>query len=77
LKIESFLASSNLSNFYTVSSTATGSDNITAVASFEAKRYPFFGVQFHPEKNMYEWKFDSIPHTPQAIKVIIFLSTIN
>ena len=23
---------------------------------FSAKDYPFFGVQFHPEKNLFEWK---------------------
>jgi gamma-glutamyl hydrolase len=22
----------------------------------EAKDYPFYGVQFHPEKNLFEWK---------------------
>lgn len=68
--MESFTSSTSLRDFYTISSTATGLDNITAVASLEAKRYPFSGVQFHPEKNMYEWKYASIPKTPHAIKVI-------
>lgn len=32
-------------------------------------RYPFYGVQFHPEKNIYEWiKNRNISHTANAIK---------
>lgn len=31
--------------------------------------YPFYGVQFHPEKNLYEWVRDhNISHTANAIK---------
>ena len=35
----------------------------------EAKNYPFWGVQFHPEKNPYEWtqKYKEIPHSKHAI----------
>lgn len=33
-------------------------------------RYPFYGVQFHPEKNLYEWvRNHNIPHTDAAITV--------
>jgi len=40
------------------------------VSSFEHKQYPIYGVQFHPEKNAYEWKVTSkIPHTAKAISV--------
>lgn len=32
-------------------------------------RYPFYGVQFHPEKNLYEWIINrNISHTTNAIK---------
>lgn len=31
-------------------------------------RYPFFGVQFHPEKSLYEWiRNRNISHTDNAI----------
>lgn len=31
---------------------------------------PFYGVQFHPEVNIFEWsKKRKYPHTPNAIKV--------
>lgn len=33
------------------------------ISSIEDKNYPFYGVQFHPEKNAYEWvKRKNIPH---------------
>ena len=64
------MASPNLRNFYTITTTATSADNVTSIASFEAKRYPFYGLQFHPEKNIYEWNQPSIPKTAQAIQVI-------
>ncbi|KDR20014.1 Gamma-glutamyl hydrolase [Zootermopsis nevadensis] len=39
------------------------------ISSFEHKKYPFYGVQFHPEKNAFEWKIESIPHSADAILV--------
>lgn len=43
--------------------------NVTYVSAVEGKQYPFFGVQFHPEKNIYEWTTkENIPHSPEAIE---------
>jgi anthranilate/para-aminobenzoate synthase component II len=39
------------------------------ISSTEHKVYPFYGVQFHPEKNAFEWKIKSIPHSADAIMV--------
>lgn len=37
--------------------------------------YPFYGLQFHPEKNLYEWKRSlNIPHTANAIKAAQYFS---
>jgi hypothetical protein len=35
------------------------------VSTLEARDYPFFASQFHPEKNMFEWSptHPSIPHS--------------
>ena len=40
----------------------------------EAKNYPIWGTQYHPEKNPYEWttKYKNIPHSRDAIKVANF-----
>lgn len=40
------------------------------VSSFEAKHYPVYAVQWHPEKNAFEWAPQlHIPHTQQAVEV--------
>lgn len=39
------------------------------ISSIEHRDYPFYGVQFHPEKNLYEWvRNKNISHTSSAIK---------
>ncbi|KAK9501321.1 hypothetical protein O3M35_012057 [Rhynocoris fuscipes] len=39
------------------------------VSSMQAYKYPFVGVQFHPEKVEYEWSItQNNPHYPDAIK---------
>jgi anthranilate/para-aminobenzoate synthase component II len=45
----------------------TSYKDIEFVSSIEHKVYPFFGVQFHPEKNAFEWKIESIPHSADAV----------
>ncbi|GAB1869985.1 folate gamma-glutamyl hydrolase [Camponotus japonicus] len=40
------------------------------ISTLEHKRYPFYGLQFHPEKNLYEWVIGKkIPHGRNAILV--------
>ncbi|CAL4064647.1 unnamed protein product [Meganyctiphanes norvegica] len=39
------------------------------ISTVEHKRFPIWGTQWHPEKNQYEWKYSSIPHFPEAIRV--------
>jgi gamma-glutamyl hydrolase len=38
------------------------------ISTIEHRHYPFYGVQFHPEKNLYEWvRNKNISHTANAI----------
>jgi gamma-glutamyl hydrolase len=41
------------------------------VSTMEARDYPFYGTQWHPEKNNFEWSqnadYSNIPHSPNAI----------
>ncbi|XP_054002149.1 gamma-glutamyl hydrolase A-like [Hylaeus anthracinus] len=40
------------------------------ISSLESVEYPFYGLQFHPEKNLYEWVIGkSIPHSENAIQI--------
>lgn len=44
-------------------------EGITFISTLEHTTYPFYGVQFHPEKNLYEWKTGkNIPHGSDATR---------
>lgn len=38
------------------------------MSTLEAKNYPFFATQYHPEKNPYEWRIPA-PRTYNAILI--------
>lgn len=47
----------------------------------EAKDYPFYGVQWHPEKNVWElgmspdgMPYEAIPHTVEAIDTTLYMA---
>jgi gamma-glutamyl hydrolase len=44
------------------------------VSAIKYKHYPFYGVQFHPEKPNFEWLDDTIPHNELAINASTQLS---
>lgn len=43
--------------------------NVEFVSSIEHVKYPFYGVQFHPEKPIYEFVSTLVPHTTDSIRV--------
>ncbi|XP_060921080.1 gamma-glutamyl hydrolase [Labrus mixtus] len=60
-----------LNNFYKVLSTNTDG-RVEFVSTMEAYDYPIYGVQWHPEKNAFEWRKPYIPHSPSAIKTTFY-----
>jgi gamma-glutamyl hydrolase len=44
------------------------------VSAIKYKHYPFYGVQFHPEKPNFEWLDPTIPHNELAINASTQLS---
>jgi len=60
-----------LDEFWTPLSVNHDSEGLEFISSIEAKNYPFYGTQFHPEKNTFEWTehYPNIPHTRGAVKV--------
>jgi gamma-glutamyl hydrolase len=44
-------------------------NDLEFVSTIEHRNYPFYGVQFHPEKNLYEWvRNKNISHTSHAVE---------
>ena len=56
IKINTFTQNQLLRKFWNLIGTSTSPYNEEFVAIMESKEYPIFAVQFHPEKNLYEWK---------------------
>ena len=54
-----------MDTFWDILSVNKDVNGLEFVSTMEAKNYPIFGTQFHPEKNAYEWapKYPGIPHT--------------
>ncbi|DBA04646.1 TPA: hypothetical protein N0F65_012229 [Lagenidium giganteum] len=71
---EHFAKTQKLTDFYTVLSTNVDRNNREFISTIEAKKYPIFAVQFHPEKNNFEYgeyddgtPYEVIDHSYEAI----------
>jgi gamma-glutamyl hydrolase len=62
--------SSTLSTFYQKLSTNKDRKGTEFISSIEAKDYPIYGVQWHPEKNNFNWNPNyTINHNANAVRV--------
>ena len=57
ISVEKFYANSDLSSENEILATAKSQNGEQFVAIIQSKIYPFFGMQFHPEKNSWEKRF--------------------
>ncbi|XP_006012487.1 gamma-glutamyl hydrolase [Latimeria chalumnae] len=74
LSVETFRKNEKLHKFYKILTTNTDG-KIEFISSMEAYRYPVYAVQWHPEKNPFEWIVKrGMVHTPQAIKVSFYMA---
>jgi len=67
-----------LGNFWKPLSYNFDSNKLKYISTIEAKKYPFVGVQFHPEKNIFEWATNTvgnIPHNKHAVSIALYFST--
>jgi gamma-glutamyl hydrolase len=78
---EHFRQTSALTSFYSLLSTNKDRKGVDFVSTIEAFKYPIFGVQWHPEKNPFEWAvtaegvpYEAIDHSPDAIKVAQYMA---
>lgn len=67
---ENFAKFQALSNFWDVLSTNKDWNGLEFISLMEAKHYPMWASQYHPEKNAFEWtrKYPDIPHFKDAIR---------
>jgi len=67
------LERANLKDFYKPLAYSQDQTGLKFISIFEAIQYPFFGVQFHPEKPAFEFTsgkgHHNVPHSRQSIEV--------
>ncbi|XP_073122755.1 gamma-glutamyl hydrolase 2-like isoform X2 [Henckelia pumila] len=64
-----FLKNKNLSGFFKILTTSVDQDSKVYVSTVQASKYPVTAVQWHPEKNAFEWGLSMTPHSEAAIQV--------
>lgn len=70
LTIQTFQENEKLNSFFTILSTNIADNGAHFVSTFEAKRYPIYGVQWHPEVNRFMWNSQkNFPHSYHAVQL--------
>jgi len=68
-------SNARLSALYNVLSNNVDRNGREFVSTVEAKKYPFYGLQWHPEKNPWEWTVaENIPHSAIAVEATLYTS---
>ncbi|GLJ11693.1 hypothetical protein SUGI_0174780 [Cryptomeria japonica] len=58
-----------LSSFFKILTTSYDKNNKTYVSTVQAYKYPVTALQWHPEKNTFEWEITTTPHSADAVQV--------
>ncbi|CAI5496446.1 unnamed protein product [Closterium sp. Naga37s-1] len=62
-----FLSSKRLREFFRILTTSVDRNGTEYVTTIEARNYPIYGTQWHPEKTAFEWGLPHIPHSAHAV----------
>ena len=72
---QAFTSDPNLSRDFRIISTNRDTAGQEFVSTMEGRELPYFGIQWHSEKNSFEWNIDEhISHDPDAIAVMHHIS---
>ncbi|XP_028414897.1 gamma-glutamyl hydrolase-like [Dendronephthya gigantea] len=73
--IKLFQESKELKDFYRVLTTNIDRRGVEFVSTMEARKYPFYSTQWHPEKPAFEWASEkAIPHFQESIELSQYFS---
>lgn len=73
--VQNFQENQKLHSFFSILSTNVAENGAHFVSTIEGKRYPFFGVQWHPEVNRFQWDRKlNFPHSAHAVQLSSLLA---
>ncbi|KAL3682652.1 hypothetical protein R1sor_000674 [Riccia sorocarpa] len=58
-----------LDEFFEVLAVTPDTNGDLFISAMQGRKYPVTAVMFHPEKNIFEWTYDAIPHSSEAIQI--------
>ncbi|KAG7526398.1 gamma-glutamyl hydrolase-like [Solea senegalensis] len=73
LALSTFNSNEKLKKFYKVLTTNKDGE-VEFVSTMEAYDYPIYAIQWHPEKNAFEWTKPAIAHCPSAVKTTFHIA---
>jgi len=71
---ELWKSTKSLDDFFEILTVTPDRNGKLYVSTVEARKYPILAVQWHPEKNAFEWGLNNIPHSPDAIKLTQYVA---
>ncbi|XP_046846038.1 gamma-glutamyl hydrolase-like [Xenia sp. Carnegie-2017] len=75
LPVELFQNTANFSTFFRIVTSNVNMYGEEFISTMEAKVYPFYSMQWHPEKFQFEWNSDEyVPHSSAAIQLSQYIS---
>ncbi|XP_068167466.1 gamma-glutamyl hydrolase [Antennarius striatus] len=75
ITVENFWQNEKLHNFFSILSTNIAENRAHFVSTIEGKKYPFYGTQWHPEVNRFQWGIRwSYPHSSHAVQLSSLLA---
>ena len=73
--VSKFKENENIRNFFRILSTNNDRNGEEFVSTMEGIKYPMYGIQWHAEKNTFEWTLnENIPHQEMSIKLTQYMS---
>ncbi|KAG5840492.1 hypothetical protein ANANG_G00189390 [Anguilla anguilla] len=70
-----FRGNEKLETFFSILSTNVAENGAEFVSTMEGRKYPFYGVQWHPEVNRFQWDPKlQFPHSKNAVRVSSLLA---
>uniref|UniRef100_A0AAQ6A4M4 folate gamma-glutamyl hydrolase n=1 Tax=Amphiprion ocellaris TaxID=80972 RepID=A0AAQ6A4M4_AMPOC len=73
--VQNFQENKKLNSFFSLLSTNVAENGAHFISTIEGKRYPFYGVQWHPEVNRFQWdRKKNYPHSARAVQLSSLLA---
>ncbi|XP_056275810.1 gamma-glutamyl hydrolase [Pseudoliparis swirei] len=75
VSVQTFEDNERLRSFFSLLSTNVAGNGVHFVSTIEGKTYPFYGVQWHPEVNRFQWqRKHNYPHSAHAVQLSSLLA---